>query len=211
MSSSCKHTSHIGLEPTYVTSFYPHCLLEDPISKYKFRVKRELGLQHKNFGEPNSAHNRECLTSFCRSLENCPYMLHFFLLLLFCFSGLYPRHMEVPRLGVKLELQLLAYSTATATAMQDLSCVCNLHHSSWRCQILNPLSETRDPTSNLMLPSWIRFLCTKTGTPAFLFLLVCLYVFFLGPHLQHMEVPRLGVYWSYRCRPTPQFTAMLDP
>ena len=31
------------------------------------------------------------------------------------FGGAHPWHMEVPRLGVKLELQLLAYSTATAT------------------------------------------------------------------------------------------------
>ena len=35
--------------------------------------------------------------------------------------------MKFPRLGVESELQLLAY--ATATAMQDPSCVCNLHHS----------------------------------------------------------------------------------
>ena len=32
----------------------------------------------------------------------------------FCFSGLHAWHMEVPRLGVQLELQLLAYTTATA-------------------------------------------------------------------------------------------------
>ena len=48
--------------------------------------------------------------------------------------------MEVPRLGVKWELQL----PATATATPDLSCVCTLHHSSWQCQIFNPLSEARD-------------------------------------------------------------------
>ena len=48
--------------------------------------------------------------------------------------------MEVPRLGVELELQLLAYTTATATATPDLSCLCDLHHSSQQCQILNPLS-----------------------------------------------------------------------
>ena len=35
-------------------------------------------------------------------------------------------HMEVPRLGVKLELRLLAYTTATATP--DLSCSYDLHH-----------------------------------------------------------------------------------
>ena len=32
----------------------------------------------------------------------------------FVFLGPHPRHMEVPRLGVESELQLLAYTTATA-------------------------------------------------------------------------------------------------
>ena len=36
-------------------------------------------------------------------------------------------------------------------------------------QILNPLSEARDRTCNLMVPSQIRFCCTKTGTPLVLF------------------------------------------
>ena len=42
----------------------------------------------------------------------------FLFLFLFFFLGLHPWHMEVPRLGVKSELQLPAYTTATAT--QDL-------------------------------------------------------------------------------------------
>ena len=62
--------------------------------------------------------------------------------------------MEVPSLGVESELHLLAY--ATATAVQDPSCVCDLHHSSEQCWILNPLSEARDRAHNLMLPSRIR-------------------------------------------------------
>ena len=52
----------------------------------------------------------------------------------FFFLGLYLQHTEVPRLGVKSELQLPAYATATATP--DPSCICNLCHSSWQCQIL---------------------------------------------------------------------------
>ena len=52
------------------------------------------------------------------------------------------QYMEVPRLGVKLELQLPAYTIAIAT--WDLSHVFNLHHSSWPCKILNPLSRARD-------------------------------------------------------------------
>ena len=45
------------------------------------------------------------------------------------FLGLHPQHMEVPRLEVKLELQLLAY--ATAITMSDLNCICDVDHSSW--------------------------------------------------------------------------------
>ena len=72
------------------------------------------------------------------------------------FLGPHSQHMEAPRLGVELELQLPAYTTATATAMPDLSCVFELHHSSWQRQILNLLSEDRDQTRNLMVPSRIR-------------------------------------------------------
>ena len=70
--------------------------------------------------------------------------LIFLNLFLKCFLGLYLRHMEVPRLGVELELQLLAY--ATVTVMTDLSHICDLGRSLWQCQILNPLSEARDQT-----------------------------------------------------------------
>ena len=54
------------------------------------------------------------------------------------------QHMEVPRLGDKLELQLLAYTTATATL--DPSCIWDLHCSLWQHRILNPLSEAKDRT-----------------------------------------------------------------
>ena len=83
----------------------------------------------------------------------------FFFFFFFCFLGLHPRHMEIPRLGVLSELQLLA------TATPDSSCVCDLHHSSWQCQILSPLSEARDRTRNLIVPSWICFHCATMGTP----------------------------------------------
>ena len=71
--------------------------------------------------------------------------------------------MEVPRLGVESELQLPAYTTATA--MQDLSLVCDLHHSSQQHWILNPWSEARGRTRVLMDTSWICFCCVMIGTP----------------------------------------------
>ena len=42
------------------------------------------------------------------------YISGFFNLNFNIFLGLYPEHMEVPRLGAELELQLPAYTTATA-------------------------------------------------------------------------------------------------
>ena len=71
--------------------------------------------------------------------------------------------MEIPRLGVELELELLVYTIATL--MQDPSLVCDLHHSLWQRQILKPLSEARDPTCVLMDASQILFCLATTGTP----------------------------------------------
>ena len=52
----------------------------------------------------------------------------FFFFFSFCFLGPNPWHMEAPKLGVELELQLLACTIATAT--WDPSHVCDLYHSS---------------------------------------------------------------------------------
>ena len=86
---------------------------------------------------------------------------HFFF---FCFLGLHPQHLEVLRLGVKSELYLPACTTVSSTP--DPSCVCNLHHSSWQHQMLNPLSRARDWTCVLMDTSWIRYHWATMGTPS---------------------------------------------
>ena len=85
-----------------------------------------------------------------------------------CFLGPHSQHMEVPRLRVESELQLPAY--VPATAMPDLSHVCDLHHSSQWWRILNLLSMARDRTCNLRVPSRIRFCCATVGTPFLHFL-----------------------------------------
>ena len=56
--------------------------------------------------------------------------------------------MEVPRPGVKSELQLPASTTATATP--ELNHIYDLHHSSQQHQIPDPLSEAMDQTHFLM-------------------------------------------------------------
>ena len=83
------------------------------------------------------SHAKEALAK--SEMQIKPFFLSFF-----NFLGLYMWHMIVPSLGVELELQLLAYTTATTT--RDLS----LHQSSWQPQILSALSEARDRTHILM-------------------------------------------------------------
>ena len=85
-------------------------------------------------------------TKCCGGVERV-FVCLFVCLFFFGFLGTHMWHMEVSRLGVKLELQLPAYTTATAT--WDLSFICDLHHSSQQGQILNPLSEARDRTRKL--------------------------------------------------------------
>ena len=118
----------------------------------------------------------------------------------FLFSlGPHPWHMEVPRLGIKSELQLPA--CGRATAMPDPSHVYGLHHSSQQHWIPNPLNEARDRTDILTDTSWVRFYLAPMGTPLIqcfvfglgFFCCCCCCFVFLGPPLWYMEVPRLGV------------------
>ena len=78
-------------------------------------------------------------------------------------------HMEFPRLGVKMELQLPAYTTTTA--IPDPSCICDLRCYLRLCQILNPLSKVRDQIcwSNLMDASQLLNLLSHSRDYAALF------------------------------------------
>ena len=86
--------------------------------------------------------------------------LVFYFIHLFIFLGLHLQHMEVPRLGVEWELQLLAYGTATV--MPDPSHVCNLHED---LAYDNSLSEARDQTCILMDISQVHYHRATVGTP----------------------------------------------
>ena len=82
------------------------------------------------------------------------------------FLGPRLQHMEVPRLGIKLELQLPAYTRATATL--DPSHICDVCCSLWQCQILNTTSEARNWTLILMDTSQVLNQLSHMGTPGFL-------------------------------------------
>ena len=71
--------------------------------------------------------------------------------------------MEVPRLGIKSELQLLATATATATPDLSESATYTTAHSNARS--FDPLSKARDGTQILIDSSRVCFHCTTAGTP----------------------------------------------
>ena len=72
--------------------------------------------------------------------------------------------MEVLRLEVELELQLLAYTTATS--IPDPSCLWDICHRLQQCWVLNPLSKARDWTW-ILNRHYIRFLTLWERTPGF--------------------------------------------
>ena len=91
----------------------------------------------------------------------------------FFFLGLHLQHNELPRLGVKVELQL------PATATLDLSHTGDLCYSLRQCQIFNPLSEAKDQTHILMGTGRVLNPPSHSGN---------LFCYFLWPHAQHMEL-----------------------
>ena len=83
----------------------------------------------------------------------------------------YLRHMEVSRLGVQSELQLLAY--VTATTMPDPSHICDLCCTLYQCQILNLVSEARTKTTSSWTLCRVLKPLSHNGNS-------CLFVFFLN-------------------------------
>ena len=129
--------------------------------------------------------------------------------------------------GVELELQLLAYPTATA--MPDPSHICDLRCSLWQCHILNPLSEARDQTCIYVDTSQVPNLLSHKRNSQGKYLLHPHFNFFClfmatsaaygGSQARGQTgAASAGLYHSHsntrsepHLRPTPQLMAMLDP
>ena len=156
----------------------------------------------------------------------------FFFFLFFSFLRPHLQLMEIPRLGVESELQLLAYTPATA--MPDLSHICKLHHSSRQHWILNPLMEARDQTCILMDTGQVLNLLSHNGNSNFLNVLsynifcccCCPFAFFRAAPTAYGGSQSRGLigavatslHQSHRnaesepcLQPTPQLTAMPNP
>ena len=122
-------------------------------------------------------------------------------ILFFCFVGLHRLHMEVPRLSVEFELQLPAYTTATATT--DKSVTYTTAHGN-AISLAHGVRPGIQTTSSWILVGFISavpqrelpkktLFCIDTNYYFFFFFFFFVFLPFIGPHPQHMKVPRLGV------------------
>ena len=88
----------------------------------------------------------------------------FFFLIFFCLLGPHLQHMGVPRLGVKSELQLLAYATATTTRVQAVSASYTTVHSKVR-SLTHWVRPGIKPASSRILVRIVNHWAMK-GTPS---------------------------------------------
>ena len=126
--------------------------------------KNQVKLTHKEGKEPNFFSlipiTRKCPLGFdtlegkFREHDFCP-LGGFSVCLSFCFFRARP----VTYGDSKARSLIGAIDAAftTATAMWDLRCSCDVHHSSQQCWILTPLSKARDRTHIFMDTSQIHF------------------------------------------------------
>ena len=134
------------------THFWVECKLVSPLWNriWRFRRRTENRTIMWAFpgGSVGSGSGIVTAVACIWSHAGTPRSVAFFFFFQFFFLGPHPWHMDSPRLGVLLELQLPACTTATATP--DQNCVCDLHHSSGQRGIPDPLSEARGQTLILM-------------------------------------------------------------
>ena len=150
--------------------------------------------------------------------------VQFFFFFLFFFRP-YLQHMEVPRQGVEWELQLLAYTTATATP--DPSHICDLNPTSRQCQIINPLRPGIEPKSS-QITTWVCYHRATVGTPcSTVFIVFFFNTFFFSfyghtcgiwefPVRGQIRAAAAGLHHSHTrseplFQPIPQLAATLNP
>ena len=89
------------------------------------------------------------LSPHCCNLSPQPVFILFYFILISGLLGAKP--MAYRSSQARDRIRAVAASLHHSHSTPDLSHVCDLHHSSWQHQILNPLSKARDCTES----SWI--------------------------------------------------------
>ena len=86
-------------------------------TQFQHTIKTSSEVVHHGLSKLDDEKQGLCLLPISRSVAQtfCKNLLSFFSFFFFFFLGLHLWHMEFPRLGAELELQLLAYATTTAT------------------------------------------------------------------------------------------------
>ena len=127
-------------------------------------------LNYLEFCSPQQKRGRELILKKCRSPFSSAFFslpvphLSSFVCLFTAFQGSTSGMWRSPGYGLN-----------RGTATPDPSRVCDPHPSSRQHVILNPLSEARDRTRHLMVPSRIHFCCATTGKTLLIF--ICLFNF----------------------------------
>ena len=121
-------------------------------------------------GRRGSEREREVLKGD-KMFLNQTMLLFFFVCLFFVFCHFRGTPAAYGGPQARGPIRAVASGLHQSHSMPDLRCMYNLHYSSWQCWILNPLSEARDRTRNLMVPSLIHFCCTTMETPVMLLLI----------------------------------------
>ena len=114
--------------------------------------------------------------------------LHFLFVCLFVFRSPYLWHMEVPRLDVESELQVLACATATATGIWDVSVTYTTADSNRR-SLTHWMRPGIEPASSWIL---VRFIITEPQGE--------LLHFFRHKHPSENKLPASATFWSTASR-----------
>ena len=154
--------------PNKKWEYFPICFKGKAEPSYlKRRTLQEKGQNAFSKGR----HSHVCLVFFFRCFGGFVFVVVVVVLFFFFFFFCLFRATPLAHGGSQARGQVRAVAAGlhlSHITTQDLSCVCNLHHSLWQCQILNPRGEARDQTCILMDASQVNFHWATMGTPSLL-------------------------------------------